>query len=119
MMYSNPKSAGIATVTAWAPNGAVTDVKIRVLDQPYKIEHEASTVELRTGEAKNFWLFVRDEAGYLAHVPIADMEVTFSDSIAHINGTAVVGDRSGSALMSVKYGNAIIYATVHVDGKHL
>lgn len=114
-----PKSAGIATVTAWAPNGAVTDVKIRVLDQPYKIEHEASTIELRTGEAKNFWLFVRDEAGYLAHVPIADMEVTFSDSIAHINGTAVVGDRSGSALMSVRYGNAVIYATVHVDGKHL
>ena len=113
-----PKSAGIATVTAWAPNGAVTDVTIRVLDQPYEITHEASTVEVATGEAKNFWLFVRDEAGYVAHVPIADMEVTFSDDIAHTTTTAIVGDRSGSALMSVKFGDAVIYATVHVDGVH-
>lgn len=113
-----PQSAGMATVTAWAPNGAVTDVKIRVLDKPYKIEHDANTIEINTGSGKDFWLFVRDEAGYLAHVPLADMEVTFSDAVAHVNGTAVFGNRSGSALMSVKYGNALIYAAVHVDGQH-
>lgn len=113
-----PKSAGTATVTAWAPNGAFAEVKIRVLDKPYRIIHEESIVELTAGGAKDFWVFVRDEEGYIAHVPLSDTAVTFSNDVAHINGTAVFGDRSGSALMSIKFGEAAAYAAVHVNGRH-
>lgn len=113
-----PTSSGMAAISARMPNGAAADILIRVLDKPYKIIHEASSVEVNAGGARDFWLFVRDENGYIAHVPLCDMTVNFSESIAHVDGTAVVGDKNGSALMSAKFGDAVIYAAVYVGTKN-
>lgn len=111
-----PKTAGIATLTAIYED-ARTSIQLRVLDKPYSIEREIKEVFLEVGQAKDVWMFARDTDGYLGHIPLCDTTVSLSDDIVAIEGTALRGLRTGSALMQVSLGNATVYFAVYVgDG---
>lgn len=110
-----PTTSGIATVTA-EYNGVSASRQIRVLDKPYSIEHTVKEISLDVGQAKDVWIFARDEAGYLAHIPISDMKVTVTKDIISIEGTAIRGKSPGSALVSVSLGDAVSHFVVHVGG---
>ncbi len=109
-----PKSAGEATITAKAKNGAAASIKLNVLGTPYKIENSERKIEIGINSSKEINLLVTDINGYSAPVSLSDMVVNFSDSIAHVKDSFVVGDRRGCALMSAKFGDAVIYMSVNV-----
>ncbi len=112
-----PTTSGIATVTAKYHDVSVS-LQIKVLDRPYAIEHTNKDIYLNVGEAKDVWFWARDDAGYLAHIPITDMKVTLSGDVISLNRTAVIGKKPGSALVSVALGDAVTYFAVHVGGNN-
>lgn len=107
-----PTSSGTAVITAYCGSVSASE-SIRVLDKPYKIEHEKNEINIDVGEKQDIRLFIRDENGYIAHVPLCDTIVTFSDDIAHTDSTAVYADRSGSSLMSISFGDAVAYIALY------
>jgi len=112
-----PTSSGIATITARMPNGSNASVQLRVLDTAYKIVSTKRSVELDVGKKEEILLSVYDEKGYNANVALSDMKVNFSQNIAHIDGNTIIADKQGSALMSAKFGDAVIYMSVYVGEK--
>lgn len=109
------KSTGYVTIKA-AYNGLLATKTLKVLERPYSIIKPASEINLNINEAKDIWLFARDEEGYIAPFKLSEAVLSINKDIVSIEGTALVGKARGSGLLSITFGDAIAYMVVHVDG---
>ena len=110
-----PRSAGMATITAYYGNTS-SSVQIRVLDKPRSVEGCPAELSLQVGESRDIWPTVRDENGYAGYVPLGEMIVTATNDVVSVNGTAVTANRAGTAVLNVAYGDASANIAVSVGG---